>query len=138
MSDSDDSLTQPDWTEPEWSVPDASPAPWRAARGRRTPVEPVRGRTAAVVGAIATVIAVGVVAAAAGTPAPAPAPAVADGVGVAPAGSYSSSAFCSAGAGTAATSTIYLTNSTTSAVRGVVTAVGPAASGVPCPPCAVV
>ncbi len=129
MNDSDDSLTEPDWTEPEWSVPDPAPAPWSARRARRSPVEPVRGRSAVVVGVIATLIVVGAIAAAAGSPVPAPPPAVADGVAIAPAGSYSSSAFCSAGTGTAATSTIYLTNSTRSVVNGTVTAVGPAGSG---------
>ena len=129
MSEPDDSLIEPDWTEPEWAVPDAPPAPWRARRTRRPPVEPVRGRTAAIVAVAVTLVVVGSIAAAAGTPAPTPAPAVADGVAVSPVGSYSSSAFCSAGTGTAATTTIYLTNSTRSAVSGVMTAVGPAGAG---------
>ena len=132
MSDSDDSLTEPDWTEPEWAVPDAAPA-WRTRRGRPTPVEPVRGRTAAIVAVVATVIVVGAVAAVTGTPAPTPAPAVADGVAVSPAGSYSSSAFCSAGTGTAATTTIYLTNPTRSPVTGEMTSVGTASAGAAVP-----
>jgi hypothetical protein len=84
---------------------------------------------AAIVVVIATVVAVGAIGAAAGTPAPAPPPAVADGLAVSPAGSFSSSAFCSAGTGTAANTTVYLTNSTRSAVSGVMTAVGPAGAG---------
>ena len=129
MSGPDDSLTRPDWTEPEWSVPDAGPAPRRARRARRAPVEPVRGRTAAIAAVVVTVVVVGSIAAVAGTPSPAPAPSVADGVAVSPVGSYSSSAFCAAGTGTAASSTVYLTNSTRSAVAGVMTSVGPAGSG---------
>jgi hypothetical protein len=129
MSDSDDSLLEPDWTEPEWAVPDAAPAPWRARRARRAPVEPVRGRTAALVAVIAVVVVVGIIGAVVGTPPPPPPPALADGVAVSPVGSYSASAFCSAGTGTAATTTIYLTNSTGAPVTGVMTSVGPAAAG---------
>ena len=129
MSDSDGSLTEPDWTEPEWTVPDDLPAPRRARRGRRAPVEPERGRTAALLAVVAVVVVVAGLAAATGTPSPSPAPAAADGVAVSPVGSYSSSAFCPAGTGTAATTTIYLTNPTGAAVRGVMTAVGPAGAG---------
>lgn len=129
MSGPDDSLTQPDWTEPEWSLGDAGPAPRRARRARRAPVEPVRGRTAAIVAVVVTVVVVGGIAAVVGTPAPAPAPSAADGAAVSPVGAYSSSAFCAAGTGTAASSTVYLTNSTRSAVAGVMTSVGPAGTG---------
>ncbi|HEY5096604.1 MAG TPA: DUF5719 family protein, partial [Acidimicrobiales bacterium] len=127
MSGPDDSLTEPDWTEPEWS--DAGPAPRRIRRARRAPVEPVRGRTAAIAAVVATVVVVGSIAAAVGTPTPALAPPVAEGVAVSPVGAYSSSAFCAAGTGTAASTTVYLTNSTRSAVAGVMTSVGPAGSG---------
>jgi hypothetical protein len=127
MSGPDDSLTEPDWTEPEWS--DAGPAPRRARRDRRAPVEPVRGRTAAIAAVVATVVVVGSIAAVVGTPTPPPAPSVAEGVTVSPVGAYSSSAFCAGGTGTAASSTVYLTNSTRSAVAGVMTSVGPAATG---------
>ncbi len=126
MSDPDGSLTEPDWTEPEWTVPDDLPAPRRTRGARRGPVEPERGRTAALLAVAAVVVVVAGVAAVIGTPSPAPAPAVADGVAVSPVGSYSSSAFCTAGTGTAATTTVYLTNPTRTAVRGVMTAVGPA------------
>ena len=102
MSGPDDSLTEPDWTDPEWSGSDAGPAPRRARRTRRAPVEPVRGRTAALVAVLATVVVVAGIAAAVGTSTPAPAPSVADGVAVTPVGAYSSSAFCVAGTGTTA------------------------------------
>ncbi len=85
MSDSDDSLIEPDWTEPEWTVPDDAPTPWRARR-TRTPVEPEQGRTAALVAVIAAVVVIGVIGAVVGTSSPAPAPSVADGVAVAPVG----------------------------------------------------
>lgn len=128
MSDSDDSLIEPDWTEPEFSVPDA-PAPWRARGVRRAPVEPERGRGAVIAAVLATLVVVAVIAAIAGQPSPSPAPSTADAVPISPMGSYSSSAFCSAGTGTAATTTVYLTNGTPRAVTGVMTAVGPPAGG---------
>jgi hypothetical protein len=127
MSGPESSLTDPDWTEPEWS--DAGPAPRRVRRARRAPVEPVRGRTAAIAAVVAVVAVVGIVAAGVGTPTPAAAPPEAEGVTVSPVGAYTSSAFCAGGTGTAATSTVYLTNSTRSAVAGVMTSVGPASGG---------
>ena len=129
MSDSDDSLTEPDWTDPEWTVPDGGRPPVRARHEHRAAREPVRKRTSVIVAVIATVGVVGAIAAAAGTPAPAAAPSSADGIAVAPASAYSSSAFCAAGTGTVANTTIYLTNSTRSAVSGAMTAVGPAGTG---------
>ena len=128
MSDSDDSLIEPDWTEPEFSVPDA-PAPWRARGPRRAPVEPERGRGAVIAAVVGVVVVVAVIAAIVGQPTRPSAPPTADALTVAPTGSYSSSAFCSAGTGSAATATIYLTNATSRAVTGAMTAVGPAASG---------
>ena len=129
MSDSDDSLTEPDWTEPEFAVPDAAPARWRARRAHRTPVEPERGRIAVIAAVVATVVAIGAIATIVGTPSPPPAPPVADGVTVSPVGSYSSSVFCAAATGTAATTTIYLTNATRRPVAGVMSSVGTAGTG---------
>jgi len=130
MSDSDGSLTEPDWTEPEITVPDSAPPPWRARRARRTPVEPERGRAVVLTAVVAAVVVIGAIAAIVGTPSSPPAPSAADGVAVSPVGSYSSSAFCAAGTGTSgATTTIYLTNATRVAVAGVMTSVGAASGG---------
>jgi hypothetical protein len=133
MSDSDDSLTEPDWTEPEITVPDSSPPPWRARRARRTPVEPERGRALVLAVVVAVVVLTAAIAAIVGTPSRAPAPSASDGVTVSPVGSYSSSVFCAAGTGTSgAATTIYLTNTTRGPVAGVMTSVGAAAgSSVP-------
>lgn len=129
MTPPDDSLTDPDWSDPEWPSPEQRATTRWAGRDRPTPVEPERGRAAALVAAATVAVVVAVVAAVASAPAPTPTPTPSDAAVVAPAASYSSSAFCPAGTGTAATSTIYLTNSTRRTVPGVMTAVGSAASG---------
>jgi hypothetical protein len=128
MTPPDDSLTDPDWSDPEWSAPERVTPRW-ARRDRPTPVEPERGRTAALVAAASVAVVVAVVAAVASVPAATPAPTPTDAAAVAPADAYSSSAFCPAGTGTAATTTIYLTNSTRHTVLGVMTSVGSPASG---------
>jgi hypothetical protein len=129
MTPPDDSLTDPDWSDPDWSAPEERAAPRWARRDRPTPVEPERGRTAALVAAASVVVVVAVVAAVVSVPAATPAVPPTDAAVVAPVGAYSSSAFCPAGTGTAATTTIYLTNSTRRAVTGVMTAVGTPGSG---------
>ena len=115
---------QPDG-EPTGSEVGAAPD----RRARRIPVGPVRGQWQAVVAVV--VIAVGVALVSSAFPATGapPAPSTFDGVPVSPAGSYSSSAFCAAGAGDAASTTIFLTNSTPAVVSGVMTSVGPSPGG---------
>ncbi len=100
-------------------------------RARRHRVGPVRRQWQAVVAVV--VIAVGVALVSSAFPAPtAPAaPSSFDAVPVPPAGSFSSSAFCTAGTGNAASTTIFLTNSTSQIVSGVMTSVGPSSGGGP-------
>ena len=129
MTPPDDSLTDPDWSDPDWSAPEERATPRWARRDRPTPVEPERGRTAALVAAASVAVVVAVVAAVVSVPAATPAAPPTDAAVVAPVGAYSSSAFCPAGTGTAATTTIYLTNSTRRAVTGAMTAVGTPVSG---------
>ncbi len=129
MTPPDDSLTDPDWSDPDWSAPEPRATPRWARRDRPSPVEPERGRAAALVAVAAVALVVAVVAAVVSVPAATPAPAPTDGAVVAPAGAYSSSAFCPAGTGTAATTTVYLTNSTRRVVQGAMTAVGTPGSG---------
>jgi Family of unknown function (DUF5719) len=82
-----------------------------------------------VVSVLVVVIGIGIISAAIHTPAAAPAPGILDGVRVPPADASTSSAFCAAGTGQDAISTIYLTNSTTRSVTGVMTTVGPSDKG---------
>jgi hypothetical protein len=91
-------------------------------------MRPVRGRWAVIISVVAVVIGVAVIDAVLPVSSATPGPGSGDGVPIAPAGAYSSSAFCSAGVGTAANTTIYLTNSTSRAVSGVMTSIGPATS----------
>ncbi len=81
------------------------------------------------VSVLVVVIGVALISAAVHTPAAAQAPGVLDGVRVPPADASTSSAFCVAGTGQDAASTIYLTNSTTRSVTGVMTTVGPSDKG---------
>jgi hypothetical protein len=106
-------------------------SPRRARRVRRAPVPPVPRRWQAVVSVVLVVVVVSLVSWAFPAPAAPPAPGSADGVPVPPAGAYSSSALCAAGTGNAAATSIFLTNSTTRTVRGVMTSVGPAHGGAP-------
>jgi len=96
----------------------------RRARQQRRPRRPVPGRLVALAGVLLAVVGLGVVNNAVATPTAAPAPWPADGVPIAPAGSFSSSAFCVGGAagpdGLAGT-TLYLTNTSSEAVHGVMT-----------------
>ena len=105
------------------TVPEPVAAP--ARRRRRPSLRPVRGRWTAVIAVAIVVAGVGLVSAAFPTPGAPPGPGSADGVPVPPADATSSSAFCPAATGTAAVATVYLTNSTTRAVAGIMTAVGP-------------
>jgi hypothetical protein len=102
----------------------------RVARRRRA-TGPVEGRTAAVVAAAVVLVGVGIVSLAVPPPTPAPATPAGDGVLVAPADARLSSLFCTSGAGVdagaGATGAVVLTNTTRSAVHGVMTAY--AASG---------
>jgi Family of unknown function (DUF5719) len=110
---------------------DGPPSAGGRERGRRhSAVRTRRGRWAALLVVAVPIVAVAVLEAA--FPA---SPAVlsagpTDGVSVAAPGSYSSSAFCAGGTGTAASATVYLTNTTSRSVSGVMTATAPpAASG---------
>lgn len=95
-----------------------------AGRERRATVHQIRGRWAAVFAAVGTVAVVALIASA-WPPAPsAPVAGLDDGVPVPPAGAFSTSAFCPSSTGTAAAGTIYLTNSTSRSVTGVMTAIG--------------
>ncbi len=105
------------------TVPEGVAAP--TERRRRPSRRPVRGRWTAVIVVVALVAGIGLVSAAFPAPAAAPGPGSADGVPVPPAEATSSSAFCPAATGTAAVTTVYLTNSTTRAVAGIMTSVGP-------------
>jgi hypothetical protein len=104
----------------------------------------VRVRTAALVGVAVAVAGIAIVNAVVGSPTRAAAPATTDGVSISPADSTASSVFCAGGAsgfaGLAGT-TIYLTNSTSKPVAGVMTSTlapgtgsGGTSSGTPGPP----
>ncbi len=112
-------------------APDAVPGPARVTR--RRPPRPVRGRWAMVVTVLVTVTVVAAVTVTVPAPTAAPAPGSGDGIVVAPAGAHSSSAFCSAGTGTAVASTVYLTNTTSKVVDGVMTTVGASGGTGPIP-----
>jgi hypothetical protein len=116
-------------SDPELGAADGPAAPAPGPGARRPARRPVRGRWATIVVVAAVVVVVGVISASVSAPSAAPAPGAADGVPVPPAGSYSSSAFCPGGAGTAAATTVYLTNTTSRPVTGVMTSVGLAGSG---------
>lgn len=96
----------------------------RVARRRRA-LGPVPGRMTAIVVAVAVVVGVGVVSLAAPAPPPPPPAPPGDGVQVAPATARTSSLFCVTGAGidagAGATGSVVLTNTTRTAVRGVMT-----------------
>ena len=114
-------------TGPDQSIrEDGSLAPSQppVVRGRRV-LRPVRGRWAALVSVLVVIAGVAVIAAAVPEPSATPAPSPSDAVAIAPANARSSSSFCTAGAGTTAGTTIYLTNTTSRAVRGVMSSVGP-------------
>ncbi len=111
---------------------DAVPTRSRPVRAPRRPAPgPVRRRWAALVTVVGIVVVVGVVSAAASTPSAPPAPGTADGVRIAPVGAFSSSAFCVDGVGGAATTVIYLTNSSPRAVTGTMTSTGVSTGGAP-------
>ena len=107
------------------------PGPARCGAPRRPAPGPVRRRWAALITVLGIVVVVGVVSAAASTPSAPPAPGTADGVRIAPVGAFSSSAFCVDGVGAAATTTIYLTNSSLHAVAGTMTSTGVSTGGAP-------
>jgi hypothetical protein len=118
--------------EPEPGDDDIVPTRSRPVRAPRRPTPgPVRRRWAALITVVGIIVVVGVVSAVASTPSAPPAPGTADGVRIAPVGAFSSSAFCVAGVGTAATSTIYLTNSSSRAVTGTMTSTSVSTSGAP-------
>lgn len=98
-------------------------------RGRRNRVRPVRRQWQAVVAAVVIAVGVALVSSAFPVPGAPAAPSLFDAVPVPPPGSFSSSAFCAAGTGNAASTTIFLTNSTPLVVSGVMTSVGPTAAG---------
>jgi len=100
-----------------------------AGRARRATIHAVRLRWVAVAVVVATVVVVGVIGAVLPLSTASPAPTTADAVVVPPAGAYSSSAFCPTGADNS-NATIYLTNSSSATVDGVMTSIGQAgASG---------
>jgi hypothetical protein len=118
----------------EYPVPEDQPVrSTRSRRPRRVGAHPEGRRWAAMIVVVAVVAGVGVVSAAYPAPSAAPAPAAADAVPVPPAGASSSSAFCVSGTGTAAATTIYLTNTTTRPVAGVMTSIGQPATTGPAP-----
>ncbi len=82
-----------------------------------------------VLSVVGVVVAVAVVSSVFPAPAASPAQGATDGFVVPPARSSSSSAFCAAPTGGAATSTVYLSNSTVHPVRAVMTSVGPSGAG---------
>jgi hypothetical protein len=126
-------VTKADKDKPENELveeADESPGASHSIRWtRRIAPRPVRGRWAAIISVVMVVIGVAVIEAVLPVSSANPAPGLHDGVAIAPVGAHSSSAFCSAGTGTAANTTVYLTNSTSKPVDGVMTAVGPASSG---------
>ncbi len=131
-------MTGPEGVDMPGPEPEAPEAPEAAAgpapvppshRLRREAPVPVRGHWKALVSVVVVVGVVFVISWAFPAPGAQPAPVAADGVAVPPAGAYSSSAFCAAGTGTDATSTVYLTNSTSRPVTGQMTTVDPAGSG---------
>lgn len=93
----------------------------------------LRSRWPAVVTVLVVAIGVGIVSAVFPTPAAAPAPGIGDGVPVSPVLSVSSSAFCAAPTRSAATSTIFLTNSSPLPVTAVMTSVQPTSGTAPAP-----
>jgi hypothetical protein len=117
--------------EEDQTVPQDQPAPFpRSRRRRRVGGHPEGGRWAAMISVVVVVGVVAVVSAAFPAPSATPAPVGADAVPVPPAGATASSAFCVGGTGTAAATTIYLTNTTTRPVAGVMTSIGqPASTG---------
>ncbi|MGH9081594.1 MAG: DUF5719 family protein [Acidimicrobiales bacterium] len=106
-----------------------TPAGRRARARRHAASRPARGRWAALVTVVVVVVGAAVVDAAHPVSSAPPAVGSSDGVPVAAAGSYSSSAFCAGGTGTAAGTTVYLANTTTKVVSGVMTVVGPVGGG---------
>ena len=100
-----------------------------ARRARRSQAGPVRWQWQAVVAVVVVAVGVSIVSSAFPAPTAPAAPSSFDAVPVPPAGSYSSSAFCAAGTGNAASTTIFLTNSTPEVVSGVMTSVGPSPGG---------
>jgi hypothetical protein len=110
----------------------------------RREANPIRVRVAALIGVVAAVTGIWIVSVAAGAPTRRATPAVTDGVAISAADATSSSLFCAGGAsgfGGLAGTTIYLTNTTTKAVTGVMTArvapgtgSGATSTGTPGPP----
>jgi hypothetical protein len=110
----------------------------------RREANPIQVRVAALVGVVAAVTAIWIVSVVAGAPTPLAARATTDGVSISAADASSSSLFCAGGAsgfGGLAGTTIFLTNTTTQAVTGVMTArvapgtgSGATSTGTPGPP----
>jgi hypothetical protein len=118
-------------TDPDGAGPDDQVAPLTGSgRQRRVGAHPERRRWTAMIAVVTVVAAVAAISSAFPAPTAAPAPSGADGVPVPPANAHASSAFCVGGTGTAATTTIYLTNTTPRTVAGVMTSLGqPASTG---------
>jgi hypothetical protein len=115
-------MTGPDQsTREDGSLAPSQPPVVRGRRGLR----PVRGRWTALVSVVLVIVGVAVVAATLPPPSSTPAPGSSDGFAIAPADAHSSSSFCAAGTGTTAGTTIFLTNTTSKAVSGVMSSVGP-------------